>query len=204
MKRPIVIALATLLVVPAIVASGDYNNYNNNRSHGEAVATVLVTVNPNVTVGVIGSVVDAGTIQTGEFEAQIRFRVDANQQQLFIQVEATPLYKGDDPLDNTVEPIPLALSVPVIIAPTDAAPMDGLPNAIPLSVTGSGIGDFPSMMTASLRFESSQNNHFSQDVFVTVTWDQIDPEQPTGEYSGRVKLIVFLDGASQPPGPYDD
>ena len=59
------------------------------------------------------------------------------------------------------------------------------------------------MMTESLRFESSQNNHFSQDVFVTVTWIQIDPEQPTGEYSGRVRIIVFLGQLSPEPDGED-
>ena len=184
MKRTIPLLLFAVLFMASTV-SGD--------TSGDAIAKVIVTVNPNVTVGVNTAIVDAGTIQTGEFSATIDFRVDANQQQICMQVEATPLYKGDDPLENTVDAIPLAIDVPVIIAPTDASPMGGAENELLLANSGSGIGDFPSFLTDPLCFESSQNNHFSQDVFVTVTWDQVDPEQPTGEYSGRVRLIVLLE-----------
>ena len=191
MKHTIPLLLFAVLFMASTV-SGDLT--------GDATATVIVTVNPNVTVGVITGVVDAGTVQTGEFWADVLFRVDANQQQLCLQVEATPLYKGDDPTDNTVAAIPLAvLDKPVTIAPTDASPMGGESNEVFLSTTGSGIGDFPSFVTTPLCFESSQNNHFSQDVLVTVWWVQVDPEQPTGEYSGRVRLLVFLLDAPSAP-----
>jgi len=185
MKRAIPVLLMVALLFGASTVSGELI--------GDAVATVLVTVDPNVTVNVISSVVDAGTVQTGDFEATIVFRIDANQQQLNIQIEATPLYKGNDPLEETVDPIPLA-NLPATISPTDAAPMNGLSNDVPLNISTGSIDGFPSQLSAPLRFESSQNNHFSQDVYVTVRYVQVDPEQPVGEYGGRVRIIVILDG----------
>jgi hypothetical protein len=41
-------------------------------------------------------------------------------------------------------------------------------------------------------FESGQRGHFSQSVAVEITYDQKDPELPTGEYSGFVKLVGMV------------
>ena len=38
---------------------------------GSATASVIVTINPNVAVGVITPIVDAGTVQTGAFAANL-------------------------------------------------------------------------------------------------------------------------------------
>jgi hypothetical protein len=135
--------------------------------------------------------VDAGTVQTGEFCATITFRVDANLQQVCLLVEASPLYKGDDPNGEEVPPIPLDLSSGVEISPTNAYPLGGR-DKIASYLEDSMIGNFPAKKTESICYESSQNNHFSQDVLVTVCWNQDDPEKPTGEYSGKVRLTALL------------
>jgi hypothetical protein len=51
---------------------------------------------------------------------------------------------------------------------------------------------FPTQRSETIGFESSQNNRFSQDVTVTVCWDQDDDEKPMGEYSGVVKLTSMI------------
>ena len=54
------------------------------------------------------------------------------------------------------------------------------------------IDGFPGMQTETLSFESAQNNHFSQQVDLVVTWTQDDPEKPMGEYSGKVKMWAHV------------
>ena len=184
MKRTLPLLLFALLFAASTV-TGD--------TSGDAIARVQVDVNPNVTVGVNSPNVAMPPVQTGEFSATIDFRVDANVQEVCLQVEATYLYKGDDPTNDEVAPIPLAESVPVIIDPSNANPLNGASNELPFLPDVRDLDGFESRATESLCFESSQNNHFSQDVLVTVTWDQIDPEQPTGQYSGFVRIIVILE-----------
>jgi hypothetical protein len=48
------------------------------------------------------------------------------------------------------------------------------------------------VVTETKAYESSQNNHFSQNVNVVVTWNQDDPEKPMGEYSGCVRLTALV------------
>ena len=184
MKRFAILLMIALFVVSVgLTIRGD--------TEGDATATVFVVVDPNVAVTAGTPIVDAGTVQMGQFCATIRFRVDANLQQVSLSVEASDLWKGDDPLGTEVLPIPLDLSAGAVIAPTNAMPLAG--GSTTASYTGdTQIGNFPAKSTELIAFESSQNNHFSQDVFVTVCWNQDDPEKPTGEYSGKVKLNCIL------------
>lgn len=159
---------------------------------GSATAAVFATVNPNVAVGVLTPIVDAGTVQMGDFSATIAFRIDANMQFVALFCSASPLYKGDDPTEPEVPEIPLNISEGVVIAPTDANPVNAGSNVAAYTGPGENIGDYPTEATETIVFESSQNNHFSQDVYLTVTWNQDDPEKPMGQYSGKVKLTVLL------------
>ena len=77
-------------------------------STGVATGHVYVNVVSNIAVSVITSNVDLGSIQTGLFPGEITFRIDANQEAVAFSVAATQLYKGDDPTNPTVAPIPLA------------------------------------------------------------------------------------------------
>ena len=52
--------------------------------------------------------------------------------------------------------------------------------------------EFGGLMSGEEAFESSQNGHFSQEVAVTCTWNQDDPEKPQGEYSGWVVLAGMV------------
>jgi hypothetical protein len=158
-------------------------------TEGMATAHVYVNVNPNVSVGVITPNVDLFGIQTGIINGQIIYRIDANSEQVCLSVGPTYLYKGDDPTDPMVAPILLSLEDGVLIEPTDANPLAG----------GSPVADymfvynyngFAGMQTEFICYESSQPGYFSQDVYVTVWWDQDDPEKPQGEYSGFVTLCA--------------
>lgn len=184
-----VVSLLTIGIVAAATVPAE-NVYAD--TSGEAEAHVYAIVNPNIAVGVLTPIVNAGTVQMGDFNAVIGFRVDANKEDVKLSVCASELYKGDDPTNPTVAPIPLNLSAGVPIAPTDANPMNGASNVANYSGGSCSIGAFPGLATEQIHFESSQNGHFSQDVYVTVTWNQGDPEKPMGEYSGKVKFIAML------------
>jgi len=185
--RRLIFALSGLMLVGglALVSYGD--------TQGMAVCTVYVNVDPNVAVAARTATVDAGTVQTGDFSAVCEFRVDANKQQVSLYVCASELYKGDDPSNTEVAPIPLNLSAGVLIDPTNANPLAGGSKVASYVGSGDPVDGFPTQCTEVIPFESSQNNHFSQSVFVTVVWTQDGPEKPLGAYSGKVKLVAMLD-----------
>lgn len=158
---------------------------------GDASSHVWVDVVPNVAVAVLDTQVDIGEIQTGDFSSTITFRVDANMEDVNLSALVTDLYKGDDPTDATVAPIVVNNAAGVVIAPTDANPTNGATN-VAILAPGALFGDFTASQSSEINFESSQNGHFSQDVDVTVTWTQDDPEKPQGEYSGHVQFFCLL------------
>jgi hypothetical protein len=159
---------------------------------GSASCHVRVIVDPNVTMGAVASTVDAGSVQTGDFTATCVFRVDANKQIVSFYAEASPLYKGNDPTNSDVAPIPLNLSAGILLQPDNGNAMGGLSNVLSYG-TATGVCDgFPTVLTETKAYESSQNNHFSQNVTLVVSWNQDDPEKPMGEYSGCVRLTALL------------
>jgi len=157
-----------------------------------AVAHIYATVDPNVAVAAPSAAVDAGAYQTGTVTGTITFRVDANTQAVSLQVCASDLWKGDDPTGTDVDPIALDATAGATILPTNANPIGGASNNGPFTTAGTPVEGFPTQCADPISFESSQNNHFSQDVTVTVQWDQTDPEKPQGEYSGVVQLIAVV------------
>jgi hypothetical protein len=186
MRTKITLFIAALLLLGAASLHADPT--------GSAVATVVATVDPNIAVGTITSVVSPPNVQMGDFTAEIVFRVDANTQKVKMSIEATGLYKGAV-VGGEVPPIPLNLLEGALIEPTDATPLGGGDPIAPY-VGDTMIEEFPAKQTAEITFESGQNNHFSQDVIVTITWNQDDPEKPTGEYTGKVRLTAMV-----VPGP---
>jgi hypothetical protein len=184
MKRTfaIMIALAFCLAfVP--VASADLQS--------NATAHVWVDVAANVAVTTIDSQVNLGSVQLGSFDANILFRVDANMENVDLWVYATKLYKGDDPTNSDVKPIEVNNTGGVVIAPKNANATKGGSNVA--AYNGDiELDGFSGYSFAPINFESSQNGHFSQDVNVTVSYIQDDPEKPMGEYSGKVRLYCML------------
>jgi hypothetical protein len=158
---------------------------------GVAWGHVYVNVVSNIAVSVITGNVNLGSVQMGQFPGEVTFRVDANAEAVNLSAAATQLYKGDDPTNPTVAPIPLYTTAGALIEPTDASPFNG----------GSDIAQFTSpfnyngflgMQSDYIPFESSQPGYFSQNVFVTVSWNQDDPEKPQGQYSGWVCLYASI------------
>ena len=163
---------------------------------GEAEAHVWVDVLPNIAVGIPNPNVDIGEIQMGEFEALVTFRIDANVESVNIMIIATDLYKGDVPESLWKIPVQRASSdagpAGALVEPEMANAMGGHSNVLEWLV---GQTIYPNGMSASetetVAFESGQSGHFSQDVDVTVAYDQIDPELPTGEYSGFINTTTL-------------
>jgi len=183
MKQFMIIAIAMVAVVafatPIFADTG-----------ASAVVNVQVTVNPNVSLQPINATVNAGTVQTGTFSAFCQFEVNANSEQVSFQVDASALYKGDDPTTTIL--IPLNLSAPPLVQPVNGNPLSfASPN---LSYTGAGptVSGFATEQTIVQGYESSQAGVFSQEVDVTVYYLQNNPELPTGQYSGVVQLIATL------------
>jgi hypothetical protein len=190
MKRTlIVLAVAGLLMAWAGFAYADPED--------AATCHVFVDVDPNIGVMPVAPYFDLGSVQTGPFTGIIPFRIDANTQQVRIQAAASYLFKGNDPLGTEVPPILLCME------PDDFGP-PGIDifaaNANPVGGGGhravysqqSDVDGFPGWSTDSITFESSQNNHFSQQVDLHVTWVQDDPEKPMGEYSGAVAMFAWI------------
>jgi hypothetical protein len=161
--------------------------------NGEAVAHVWVDVVANVAVGVATPNVDIGEVAYGKFPAQVVFRVDANVESVKLTVVATDLYKGDDPASIFVIPVCTDAGEGALVQPTNANAMAGHGNLLAWTGGDTTLNGMNAVQSETVEFESGQNGHFSQDVMVTVKYNQIDPELPKGEYSGFVKLVVEID-----------
>jgi len=172
---------------------------------GSAQANVSVQVVENVSVGVITGLVNLGSVQTGEFSGQITFRVDANLQIVCLQVCASYLYKDDVP--DSEWQIPVAFDAGVVVVNEDLVreQPSGADNVMEYEGI-QAVGPYANgYCTAPTPFSAGQNGHFSQDVVVEVTWDQIDPELPQGEYSGLVVFTAMVcDNGGTIDPPIDD
>lgn len=179
--RAKMLAILTALVLTSGVALADLQ--------GEATAQVYVDVVANVAVGVETAVVDLGQVQTGLFSGEVIFRIDANQETLDLQAAVTNLYKGDSATADAV--IPIATAAGVLVQPENGNEIEAGDNILAYT-TAATINGLAGMETEIGTFESGQAGHFSQNVYVTFTWDQIDPELPMGEYSGFCALRAMI------------
>ena len=188
--RANLLAILMALVLTSGVVSADLLD--------EATAHVYVEVVSNVAVAVQTAVVDLGSIQTGLFAGEVIFRVDANMERIDLQAAVTNLYKGDSLDAESI--IPVAAALGALVEPENGNQIQAGDNI--LAYTGTtAINGFPALLTEVGTFESGQNGHFSQNVFVTFAWDQVDPELPMGEYSGFCMLrgmILPVDGDVDP------
>lgn len=154
---------------------------------GHATAHAHVVVNPNLAVVALTPNVDLGTVQVGTFPGVIVFRVDANVETISLWCVGTYLYQGNDPRGPQIEPIGLFRDGGARFEPTSANPIQGGSNVAPFLETVDFNG-FTGWISDRIAFESSQPGYFSQDVILTLSWDQPDPEKPRGEYAGWVIL----------------
>lgn len=175
--------LTTLILGQAAALAG---------TRSSASCRVRVRVVPNVAVTAVASDVDAGLVRQGDVRAICRFRVDANQDAVSFFVEASDLHRADDPFPGQVAPIPLKLSAGAILRPENARPADGEGNVAGYVSRQTTCNGFATMRTRAATFSSGDRKPFQQEMAITVTWAQDDPEKPPGEYSGRVKLTAVL------------
>jgi hypothetical protein len=153
-------------------------------TEGTSTAHVNVLVDPNITMAAAGSDISLD-VQTGQVTGTTDFRVDANSQYVDFEVTCTNLYKADD-VQSEVPPILVDIR-----AGSTVTPDSGIGRTIDL-VRDAEVNGFPGHASAVEEFHSSQNGHFSQNVSVSCTWDQTDPEKPEGDYSGWVRLVGML------------
>ena len=163
-----------------------------------ATTTVALEVKPNISVASKAGFFSMGTVQTGIFTYTIPFRVDANEQTIDMYVEVTDLYKADDANNSDVAPIPVAegqmpLGGDAEFGAEFGNPTGGASSEVLYEAGYTGeVNQVPARKSEQLEWESSQSGHFSQDIAVTVAWDQDDPEKPQGQYSGFVRLNCAL------------
>ena len=181
-KIGLVLGLAIAVVMMATAAMAQPTS--------AGVAQVIVHVTPDIAVSIPTVVNDLGNFSSGEITANLLFRIDANLESLGLYAEASPLFKGDDPTNTAVPPIPVDLTAGVTIAPTNANPTGGASNVASFTSTATTVNGFPATQTVTIPFESSQNCTFSQNVLVTVNWTLTNAQQPVGEYSGVVRLTA--------------
>lgn len=190
MRTLTILAVAGLVLASAGIAFADTEH--------SATCHVFVDVDANIGVMPVDPHFDLGSVQTGTFSGIIPFRVDANTEQVMFSAAATKLYKGDDPDTLWVEPIELFNGIDendnppgIDIIAEHGSPVGSHSTRL-VYTQGYQVDGFDGRQTESVVYESSQNNHFSQDVDLIVTWDQVDPEKPMGEYSGFVTLFAWI------------
>ncbi len=191
MKKSIISAAVASLAIVSGSALADLSN--------DASAKVYVQVSPNVAVMFTEAHVDLGSVQIGKFGGTATFRVDANEEAVILGVTATDLYKGDVCVpEPEVAPLPVN-GQGAHVDPDQANPFNSFSKMLPWVNEADHLG-CAGLRSADVPYESAQNGHFSQDVDVSVSWDQPDPEQPQGEYSGFIILHTMLLGESPTPG----
>jgi hypothetical protein len=157
----------------------------------EASATKRVVAKVLANIGVGAATPAPVEVQAGKFNITIPYRIDANTQFVKITICASHLYKADDP-SSPVAAIPVSTSDAAGVVPTNGNESGGSGDNKLAFVGDCTIGNFKGKTTETGTFESSQAGKFSQDVVVTVTWNQDDPEKPIGEYSGFVKMTAAV------------
>jgi len=164
----------------------------------------------NAQVGDVG----LGDVGVGSVTGTIVFPVAIDAQKVHLQVVATDLYKGRDLWPGSPYKIPVASTGAMITRKNE----EGLPVGNPslLAWQSHSPSDPPSdlliddstgevwtgAVSETGTFESGTNGTVSQRVEVTVQWDQSDPKMPQGEYSGWVKLVADIGGASYESSVY--
>jgi hypothetical protein len=193
MKRFMMVAIAMLAIVAFATVSFAQS----------ACATVAVSVNVNPLISVTpgpelagGTTIQYGSVGQGNFSILVPFSVNANSQELLLQVNASNLYKADDPTTSNYIPICLGIGALVTSPTGQASPVKFGSECLPFTGT-STVAGFPTVMTSAVEYQSSQAGVFSQEIDVTITWnDTLNPilgtELPTGEYSGVVQLIATI------------
>ena len=184
MKRLLVLALG--LMVIGLAFSPAYADSNTS-----GAAHVLVNVNPIIAITPVPQA-SIPTVQLGKFIVPISWLIGANAQQVALTLEASALFKADDPTSPSFIPVDPTTAVAVLIPNGNA--INGAANSLgTLTVTTSDtISGFPLVSTGTTTFQSSQAGTFSQTITTNVPYNQSNNELPKGQYSGWVKLLGVI------------
>ena len=186
MKKLAILAVAMLVIAPATA---------NGVPGMSPPAHVTVTVDAVLAVAA-GSIMsaDLGTINVGTASATVCFQVDANQQDVWLQAVATGLWKGDVmTADGFVIPIVVSgEDVGALVEPAIGNQI-GVPTNRLLWTGADSINGLDALTSVVGHFESGQWGHFSQEVCVTIDYENTNPELPQGEYSGWIKILAGLE-----------
>jgi hypothetical protein len=207
MKQFMIVAIAIIAVVAfatPIFASQD-------EAGPSAVVGVYATVSATITVtgdttanGGAKAQLSGGTSNGSTWAyGTIYFDVDANTQDVTLQVFASDLYKGDDGVTPGVASIPLDSSKGAQITCTglegaaNANATGGANNCLAFGYTVASIcyGDstFTANGTAAQEFEAGTIGVFSELVGVQLHWaSRGNAQLPQGEYSGIVELVAAV------------
>jgi len=153
---------------------------------------ISVKITSHISVQTQKASIYLGNIMQGEFDGELTFLVQANNDVISLSVGATDLYKSMD-VNSKVAPLKLSHQGAFIFA-NGAAPIDGEDNNATW-IGNDNISGFPAMFSESISFESRHHGYFDNEIDVQVRWNMDDPGQPTGEYGGYVTLWAALDGA---------
>jgi hypothetical protein len=156
---------------------------------GEATAHVQTWVQPWIAISrpeVV--IIDLQEHLLGStIPCQVRFRIQANTQEVELQVACTDLYRAGDPASAHRIPV-AAPGATITCEENDARPLawlNGPPsNALPPGWRGK--------VSEKGLFAAPAGGVFSQDVSVDVAWNAADPSLPTGEYQGIILLIGMV------------
>jgi hypothetical protein len=179
---------ATNLVKTSVILAGlvlSIPSEAGGRNETSATSTVRVSIEPFVIVSPETAHVNIAVSSAGLVSATVTFHVTANTPTVGMSAAATALYRTDDPNGQRVTPIDLYLPAGIAITPDGAGVTAGYAD-------DTMIDGMPAKSTSVISFQSSQANRFSQDVGVTVTWDQSDPTRPAGLYHGKVRLTALI------------
>jgi hypothetical protein len=164
-----------------------------------ACAHVFVNILPTVAVSAPVDVLLDAIQATQCLRASLVFQVEANLQTIDMFVTVSNLYKGDDPASEYFIPVkPGHDDKDVKVQPANGSETfaGGGDNWLAYTDTPTTLKGYAALETEIGTFESGQSGHFSQDVTVSVSWTQDNPELPVGEYSGWVMLTAMV-----PPTP---
>jgi len=180
------------LTLPTIATIALSSQISMAESDDNDASKVSVKITPHIAVQTQKASIYLGNVVQGEFDGELTFLVQANNDVVSLSVAATDLYKGMD-VNSRVTPLRLSHQGAFIFA-NGASPIDGEDNNATW-IGNDSISGFPAMLSEPISFESSRNGYFDNEVDVQVRWNIDNPGQAEGEYGGYVTLWAALDGA---------
>ena len=186
MRKLIVTAIALAMCAGAVQAS-------EPPVDGEPVP---IFASVDELVAIMGGTVTIGMgtmMGTGQGTVQVCYTIHCNNQTVWIEVQATDLWKANVP--GGAYRIYLDVDEPADVVPVNGNQVMKTDNLVPWDPAKAPmISTFPAYATETAEFASATAGNFSQDVYITLIYENEDAELPSGDdYSGWVRVRVGLD-----------